>query len=304
MTDQQPNATDDWTGGAISRRGLLAAGATGLALPTLAGCVTISREGSETTVTRSVRAEPLETVTIANDVGDVIVRAGDGESVSIRAKKHASGDVSLAELAVDASVAGEHLEIATRFPDTDVFGSGWIDLTVELPPHVALGSVDAIAGDVTVVDVSGDPTVSTENGDVTVRRVDGDVQSDVTNGDVTVDHADGLVTARTLHGDIEVREPRDLGDLVVTDGDLTADVRGVASDSVVETTDGDILVRLHPDLDLHVEARTRNGEISGLEVLDQVEIATETALEGAIGAASTTLELRATNGDITIRRGT
>lgn len=307
MPSRPMNAEDaparDGTHPSVSRRTALAGALSVASLPLLAGCVSIRRDRAGETITRSIPTDSVTDLEISNGDGDVVVEHRPGETVELRARKRASGAVSLEDLSVHVGVTGERLRVETEIRDEGVFGNGWVDLRLEIPSHVSLAAVDASDGDVSVSRVSGDLTLDGTDGQIVARDVDGSVAIDLVDGDVTVRDAGGTVDATVMDGDLHVEGPEDLGTLEVTDGNVTADLSAIHEDASVETTDGDIVVRLAPDLDVQIEARTIDGAVTGESVIDDVDLATDSVMEGRLGDGAATLSLQATDGNIRLRRG-
>lgn len=82
-------------------------------------------------------------------------------------------------------------------------------------------------------------------------------------GDFTLREAAGTVEATVIDGDVHVEDPDNLCSLQITDGHVTADLSALQGDASVETTDGDIVVRLAPDLNVQIEASTIDGAVTG-----------------------------------------
>lgn len=284
-----------------TRRRALAGLAAG-AFAASAGCITISRERSTETVTDSVAAEPLDRLDIVNSDGDIVLERTSGDAVEVTAKKSTKGSLSLENLGIDTVVDGDRLRVETNIDTSGLLGSGWIDLRIAVPSDVAVESVDTTDGDISMDGIPGDPRVSTVNGDLHVRQLAGDLRAELEDGDVTVRGTDGVVAASTVDGDVTIEDPGGLDSVVVTAGDVTTDVPHLRSDAHLETTDGDIVVRLTKVPDLRIEARTTAGDITGRSLLEDVETATERELEGQVGEGSYTLVLESTAGDIEIRQ--
>lgn len=307
MPSRPMNAEDapseDGTHPSVSRRTALAGALSVASLPLLAGCVSIRRDRTGETITRSIPTDSVTDLEISNGDGDVVVEHRPGETVELRARKRARGAVSLEDLSVNVAVTGERLRVETEIQDEDVFGNGWVDLRLEIPPHVSLAAVEASDGDVSVSRVSGDVTLDGTDGKIVARDVDGSLAIELVDGDVTVRDAGGTVDATVIDGDLHVEDAEDLGSLEVTDGTVTADLSTIHDDASIETTDGDIVVRLAPDLDVQIEASTIDGAVTGESVIDDVDLATESAMEGRLGDGTATLSLHATDGNIRLRRG-
>lgn len=297
------SSSEDGTRPSVTRRTALASALSVASLPLLGGCVSIRRDRKTETITRSIPSDSVSDLEISNGDGDVVVEHTRGETIELKAEKRARGDVSLADLSIDVATTAEQLRVATEIADEGVFGNGWIDLRLEIPSDVYLTAVEASDGEVSVSQVSGDLTLDGTDGDIVARDVDGSLAIDLVDGDVTVREAAGTVEATVIDGDIHVEDPDDVGSLHITDGDVTADLSALQSDASVETTDGDIVVRLAPDLDVQIAASTIDGTVTGESAVDAVDLATDTAMQGRLGDGSATLSLHATDGDIRLRGG-
>lgn len=299
MTADPSPASDD-SNRQLTRRSALVAGLGAAAIPALSGCVTITRDRSTATEQHSVRAEPLSAVAITGTDGDITVSATETETVAIEARKRATGETSLSDLTVHTRVEGDHLDVETEIPTGDLLGGGQIDLRMEVPADLSVERVRTADGDIRLENTAGETRVESVDGDIHATGT-GPLDLDVESGDITVQTARGPVAASATDGDIQLREPDALGDISVTDGDVTADLSAIAGDAQVETVDGDIVLRVGPDLDARIEASTRNGEVAGIDGLDEVETATRTALEGTIGRGTHALVVTAIDGDIHLR---
>ena len=299
----EDSSSEDGRPHSVTRRTALAGAISVGSLPLLGGCVSIRQDRAAETITRSIPTEAVSDLEISNGDGDVVVEHRPGETVELRARKRARGAVSLDDLSIVVGVTAERLRVETEIEDQDVFGDGWIDLRVEIPSDVSLTAVEASDGDVTLDEVSGDVTVDGADGAIFARAHEGSLAINNVDGDVTVRDAAGTVGATVVDGNVHVSDPADLDSLDVTDGHITADLSALRGDTSVEATDGDIVLRLAPDLDVQIEATTIDGAVIGESVVDDVDFATESAMEGRLGVGSATLSLHATDGDITLRRG-
>lgn len=267
----------------------------------LSGCISISRERKQSTTVESVDARPLEGLSVHAVDGDVTIERGADETVEIRAVKHARGDIRPDQLVVDATVDGTHLGIETRLDDSFPLADGWIDLRLSVPQSVAVQRVAVTHGDLVLNDVVGGGHIRVTDGDINATRTVGDLDVQVEHGDITIAQTDGAVAASVIDGDVAVRESGPLRTIEVVEGDVTLGISEVAHDSIVETIDGDITARLNRNLDAHITASTADGDVAGAAALETLEVVSETYLEGMVGDGTGTLELAATDGDITVR---
>lgn len=120
-------------------------------------------------------------------------------------------------------------------------------------------------GKVEIDNVTGQLNVRTDNGDVNVLRLDGSLEVRGENGRITVAGVSGTITANNRNGQIRVENPK---------GDVTAETQNgnieLASNSPLDKTyilnsiHGSLNFRLPGESNLGIEARTRNGSISGM----------------------------------------
>lgn len=285
----------------MTRRTALLAGAAGLSMAGLSGCITISRDRRRHVEERTVDASDLSSLSIHSADGDITVQEGPGDQVRIRAVKRARGDIALEELTLETSQEGDRVTVNTHVTDATLFDRGWIDLRVTVPPDLVVDHVETPDGSIVVDGLTGDSHLRTRDGDIEVGYADGDLDIRVDSGDITVTDTDGRVSATTADGDITLTSPGAVGTVEVIDGDILASVPAITPDATVRTTDGDIIVRLGDDLDARVVASTTGGDVAGAEALETLESVTETSLAGFVGDGAKTLSLEATSGDIMVR---
>ncbi|TEB10516.1 DUF4097 family beta strand repeat-containing protein [Pelotomaculum propionicicum] len=102
-------------------------------------------------------------------------------------------------------------------------------------------------GEVNVFGLNGSLEVNTDNGRVTVSKVTGSVTANARNGQILVEDPGGDVQARTQNGDIELSSNLPL-----------------TKSYVLSSSHGSLDFGLPGNSDLSIEARTRNGSISGM----------------------------------------
>lgn len=174
---------------------------------------------------------PVRTVEVANDSGDVIIRAADVARATVRQSFHYSwGEPEKAYTASDGELV--------------LHGCGsWcsVDYQVTVPRGTAihgslnsgeliLTSVESVdvhvdSGDVSVSDVNGRVTVEADSGDVELRDVGGRVEVNADSGSVEGSGLSGPVRAQLSSGDLTLRlaEPADVR-AAVNSGDITLTV--------------------------------------------------------------------------------
>ena len=191
---------------------------------------------------------------------------------------------------VESKTGSADVEGRGRFGAIEVqSGSG----DVEFDDEVAEARVDAASGDVQLGAVDGDVRVSSASGDVQVRAIGGNAKLNTASGDVQVREAGGELSVNSASGDVLVREARSSVTVHTASGDQQ--VGSVSTGRVeLKSASGDLRVGIAEGSLLHVDARSRSGEVrSELPV-------SEMPPEGE----GPTVELRANtmSGDITVSR--
>lgn len=296
-----PDGSSD--GPSSTRRGLL--GAVGVGLGTaLAGCAgVVDVERRTETERRTVDPSAVSTLAVTEVTGDVSFSAEPRDDVEVVARKRAVGGVSLDEFDATVRVTGDRLEVTTDEPRIVGLGGGVVDVEITAPPDVYVDRLQTADGDVHAESVPDGAALVTADGDVSAADARGAVSLESSDGDVRVDGADGTVTATTTDGSVRVRNPERVDTLRTRDGDVVADVPATTADATVESSDGDLLLRLGDDLEAALTARTYDGEFalsgggSGVRVRER----TETRLRAAVNGGGAAVTARTNDGDITIR---
>ncbi len=162
--------------------------------------------------------------------------------------------------------------------------------------------------------------IRTGGGDVKVNRLEGETNLETSGGDVKVSELKGNLTARTSGGDMELRDlTGDIsiktsgGDIILENvhgrveartsgGDVTASLaRGNAKGGEIETSGGDIELRLDPAINLSLDASTSSGEVtSNLPHLSVTGEISSSRLHGTLGSGGETLRVHTNGGSVRI----
>ena len=286
-----------------TRRGLL--GAVGVGLGSLlAGCGSVRQmEREQTRDTRTVDPSKVAALSVTEATGDIAFIGEPRDDIKIVSQKHATGGVSLNELDTNIQIVENRLEITTDEPQLLGLGGGRVALELRVPPSVAVHRLHTNHGDVTSVRVTDGATLEAPEGDVSVNRARGEVAARSTKGDITVDGTEGDLSATTLEGTIQVRDPIRVVALTTQTGDIIADVPAVADDALVESSAGDLFLRLSEGFSATLSAHTSTGEFSVPKQAPRFRVhrRTETQLRAAIERGTSRLTARTDDGDITIR---
>jgi DUF4097 and DUF4098 domain-containing protein YvlB len=116
-----------------------------------------------------------------------------------------------------------------------------------------------------------------------LRDLSGDVNVKTSGGDISLENAHGRVEARTSGGDV-----------------TAALARGNAKGGEIETSGGDIKVRVDPAVSLTLDASALSGEvISDLPLKVTGEIS-QSRLHATLGSGGETLRVRTNGGSVRI----
>jgi|GEM_PF-6256844 len=214
------------------------------------------------TYSESLPADGISIVRVNAWAGDLNVRAVEGATeVTVEAKACASDPKILESLDVKTRVNGDEVRVDVIHPNGITFGSGWVDLTIDLPPSLAAeisdtsGStlIDGLAaveisagsGDLKVIRTTGTTEIREKSsGAISLERLKGDlILGDLGSGDLTVRDIQGHVEldgkssgSARIEG---LAQGLDLGHL--GSGDLT--VKGVGGDlSLTSKSSGTVVL--------------------------------------------------------------
>ncbi len=133
-------------------------------------------------------------------------------------------------------------------------------------------------GPITAVDIGGKVVGGTSNGAVEVERVSGSAEVETSNGGITVKDIGGDVRCRTSNGNILLHDAR-------------ANIKA-------GTSNGSMTCELPPDASASVSASAGNGKLS-CEFPITIR---ENQISGKIGDGKYSIELRTSNGNISIEK--
>jgi DUF4097 and DUF4098 domain-containing protein YvlB len=153
--------------------------------------------------------------------------------------------------------------------------------------------VSAASGDVQISLIGGEARLNTASGDIQVGMIGADARLNSASGDVMIRTAGGRLEVNTASGDVQVKEA--LAAVTANSASGDQQVGSVFQDSVnLRSASGDLRIGIKEGSRLHVDARSRSGDVSSeLPVSDSPP-------EGD----APLIELRANtmSGDITIHR--
>ncbi|WP_280771326.1 DUF4097 family beta strand repeat-containing protein [Salipaludibacillus daqingensis] len=171
-------------------------------------------------------------------------------------------------------------------------------------PRDRLVDVKITNGSVDVLNVDEDVDVKTTNGRVTIESVEGNVDVRNTNGIVSLRDIAGEVEAITTNGRVSATNLASDVSLKTTNGAVEVESNQVNGDWDLETTNGNVTLRIPQDSDVFFQGKTTNGSVDG--DLDWVREDEDNFLkmnnEGSAthNAGTYKMEAKGTNGSIRV----
>jgi Toastrack DUF4097 len=207
---------------------------------------------------------PIRKVVLGTGAGDLVLRGRDGEGVKANGRACASSQDLLDRIQLETRREGDTVYIKTNLPEPEegLFSFSryaYLDLTVDVPRSadialedssgdIELSSVHTVSivdssGDQTVSDIGGDLDIVDSSGDLEVERVAGNARFKDSSGDMEVDDVKGDIEVTVdSSGEIEMEH---VGGSVHILTDSSGDIRlsDVKRDVMVDIdTSGDIRV--------------------------------------------------------------
>ncbi|MBS3939631.1 MAG: DUF4097 family beta strand repeat protein [Actinobacteria bacterium] len=251
-------------------------------------------------------------------VGEVRLVAAEPGHARVEVTAHGEGGEELVrrgEVAVHDDGGGRQ-RLVVHYPAKSLLsgvfsitGRGGVDVTIHCPvgselqartgaaavrAALDLGAVDIVtgSGDVELRDISGPAAIKVGSGQVRVGTIGGAAEIDTGAGGVEVAGARGAVKVRTASGRIRLGRTHESVKVTAAAGDVTIECAEQGHVAVTATT-GDIEIGVPRGRQLHLDVSSTIGSIrSELEASDDV----------GTGATDLSLRVRATTGDITLRR--
>ncbi|HEX6873755.1 MAG TPA: DUF4097 family beta strand repeat-containing protein [Micromonosporaceae bacterium] len=176
------------------------------------------------------------------------------------------------------------------------------DLTVAVPV-TAVGALTVISGNVLVSGLRHGVTVDVTSGSITLTGLGGLVQATTTSGSIHARSVSGDLAMRTVSGEINLAESSAEHVVARTvSGSVTCDLDNPnARDVRVNTTSGEILVRLPRDVDLTVHLSATSGRVTSAfpEVRPSGTPGQRSAF-GRLGSGAGTLHAAAVSGSVSL----
>jgi len=225
---------------------------------------------------------------LVNTNGVVRLSTWARDEVEIRAVKTARGSKeNLDKVKIEVDAGAGYVKVDTVYPRFNFRSfSASVAYEIKVPENTRLDGL------------------RTTNGDVEISGKLADVKAGSTNGHVHVDSAAGRCEVGTTNGGIRLTDAR--GPIVAhtTNGGVRIELGKVDAEIEARTTNGSIALRVAGDVNAELKAHTTNGRINtDIPITVQGEVrSSRRTLEGRLGSGGPLIDLRTTNGGITISR--
>ena len=175
-----------------------------------------------------------------------------------------------------------------------------VRMEVQVPTKTNL-DIHTGGGDVKVSHLEGDTTLETSGGDVGVRNLAGNLRARTSGGDIELRDLTGDVDVKTSGGDIILQNARGRIEARTSGGDVTAELaRGNAKGGEIETSGGDIELRLDPTVSLDLDASTSSCEVTSTLPLKTTGEISPSKLHATLGSGGETLRVHTNGGSVRI----
>jgi DUF4097 and DUF4098 domain-containing protein YvlB len=176
-----------------------------------------------------------------------------------------------------------------------------VRIEVDVPTRTNL-EIRTGGGDVKVNHLEGETNLETSGGDVKATELKGNLNARTSGGDMELRDLTGDISVKTSGGDITLENVHGRVEAHTSGGDVTASLaRGNAKGGEIETSGGDIELRLDPAINLSLDASTSSGEVtSNLPHLSVTGEISSSRLHGTLGSGGETLRVHTNGGSVRI----
>lgn len=178
---------------------------------------------------------------------------------------------------------------------------------IKVPEGIKVEKIVTSNGMIETDGIKGPTYLSSSNGMIAAQNIDGDIIAETSNGKIDIVKA-GFVKASTNNGAIYLSNIEGIEEIRTTNGKIYAEINRLKSDYTnIETSNGEIELRLSKKLDAELIANTSEGkiythEISGQQRFDITDSKKEKYLKAKIGKGGRKeINVRTSNGNINIK---
>ncbi|MCU7495833.1 MAG: DUF4097 domain-containing protein [Ignavibacteria bacterium] len=155
-------------------------------------------------------------------------------------------------------------------------------------------------GDISLFNTKGNTNISTSGGDIKLENTKGDMKISTSGGDIQARNFEGNLKASTSGGDMKLQGKGGRVEASTTGGDITLDYFDTNYGIDLETSGGDITVKVPGNFSADADISTTGGEVECLLPITQTGKLTSSKLKGALNGGGKTLHCYTSGGDIKI----
>lgn len=261
----------------ISRRLTVLATLALLPFLVLAGCDELGTDEPIETRDDSFQVNGSLTVDVESFNGSVTLTGSDTNVIRVQATLKRADKIDYS-----ATRAGNRIQVSAVEKGRTSGRSPSADLQISAPSNAVL-------------------VLRTSNGSIEVRNFDTGANLRTSNGRITVDDLNGNLEAITSNGAIGVTGFTGSAELETSNGSISFTGTFVpGSDNGMKTSNGSVTVNVPDGSGLVLDASTSNGSVKS-ELPMTVARSGDDYLEGTVGSGGLDLNIRTSNGSITLR---
>lgn len=266
--------------------------------------------------------KPGDKLVVDNYNGTVEIEGWEQAKIDVSGVKWARSKEELKDVKVEAKRGEGRVDIRTEPPPVRR-GSSGARYTIKLPRQAVLELIKSSNGSIRVNSLEGPVRLRTSNGAIRVADVKGDVTGETSNGAVEAVRVTGGMRVVTSNGRVKLEGVNGAVDADTSNGSINAEIldnpmrrtsrfsstngavdvrapKGLNADLKISTTNGSVRLTLPANFSGQLSARTSNASVdSDFDVKGEVE---KKRVEGRIGAGGPLVDLRTSNGGISVRK--
>lgn len=155
-------------------------------------------------------------------------------------------------------------------------------------------------GDITLINTKGYTNLSTSGGDIKLENTRGDVKMSTSGGDIQVHNFNGNLKASTSGGDMTLEGRGGSVEASTTGGDIMLNYSDTNYGIDLETSGGDITVKVPGNFQALADLSTSGGEIECKLPVTQTGKLSSSRLKGELNGGGKTLHCYTSGGDIKV----
>lgn len=292
-----------------------------VAAVSLAACeVNLNSEGIVSRETKTFKISGVPDVQLDTFDGAIEVHSWDKNEVEVEIERRAMEQALVDEIKVSAEQDGDRIVIKVTGPERRG-GFDGIQVGVHFSPSAKLrvaiprkSQLMAKSGDgsITIEDVTGKITLSTNDGSVRANRLSGEILVRSGDGSIRMERIEGKVDVETGDGSIGLEAKPTTLRAKTSDGSIRMQIEpdsAMAEDWDIQTDDGTVVLTLPTSFNGELDAETRDGSVrtshpalSGEARSGEDREERRRKLKATLGSGGPTLRVRSGDGTIRIER--